>query len=387
MNKKINDDFLEPLRTRPGLSADRHFRRHLKYTLLSSSVEQGQTRKHLHWLPNLLTAVVLLAGLFIGSEVFLKEKAATEHEKPAQDSAATKELSEKTAEKTLVAAYRHMADLNDSGKQDNGGGSTFQQNGAQYRFLSRPFNSREKILSYLEEVFTKKRALEMYEQHGFFKKDGRMAQPDSFKTPALLWEGSKVIEITPHGNEGWIAAYEIPSVSEGKEFEQVDITLHYDNGWKVNAVLQFWNEAASRNDGRAESVDPAPFILTQKEKEAYSAFSKDLDEEHLRFLDPISIARLYGQSILDERRDLTYALYTDREGFVQWSWEEHKNFPETKQDKNKTRSDYASLSEGEFIRTGDYQGFIRYQTPDGEMGFQMVRDEDGIWNASFTPIQ
>uniref|UniRef100_A0A7U3YD85 Uncharacterized protein n=1 Tax=Geobacillus sp. (strain Y4.1MC1) TaxID=581103 RepID=A0A7U3YD85_GEOS0 len=23
----------------------------------------------------------------------------------------------------------------------------------------------------------------------------------------------------------------------------------------------------------------------------------------------------------------------------------------------------------------------------GEMGFQMVKDEDGIWNVSFTPIQ
>ncbi|WP_409294783.1 DL-endopeptidase inhibitor IseA family protein [Peribacillus sp. SCS-26] len=389
MNKKINDDFLEPLRTRPGLQADRHFRNNLKHMLQADSDERGQTRKHLHWLPNLLTAVLMLTGLYIGSEVLVKEKAATEHEKPAQDSAATTEpsLSEETAEKTLLAAYRHMADLNDSGKQDNGGSSTFQQDGGQYRFLSRPFNTRKKILSYLEEVFTKERALEMYNQHGFIKKDGRMAQPVSFKTPALLWEGSEVTEIMQYGNEGWIAAYEIPSVSESKKFEQLDITLHYENGWKVNAILQFWNEAASRNDGRAESGHPAPFILTQKEKAAYSAFSKDLDEEHLRFLDPISIARLYGQSILDERRDVTYALYTDREGFVQWKWEEHKNFPETKQDKNKTRSEYASLSEGEFIRTGDYQGFIRYKTPAGEMGFQLVRDEDGIWNAAFTPIQ
>jgi hypothetical protein len=41
----------------------------------------------------------------------------------------------------------------------------------------------------------------------------------------------------------------------------------------------------------------------------------------------------------------------------------------------------------EFIQTSDHEGYVKYMNESGEMGFQMVKDEDGIWNVSFTPIQ
>ena len=41
----------------------------------------------------------------------------------------------------------------------------------------------------------------------------------------------------------------------------------------------------------------------------------------------------------------------------------------------------------EFIQTSDHEGYVKYMNESGEMGFQMVKDENGIWNVSFTPIQ
>jgi len=64
------------------------------------------------------------------------------------------------------------------------------------------------------------------------------------------------------------------------------------------------------------------FKLSAKEQEVYNKFQKDINEQHLKGLEPISIDKLYVQAQLDVRDDVVYALYTDRDGHVQWTKEE-----------------------------------------------------------------
>jgi hypothetical protein len=138
-------------------------------------------------------------------------------------------------------------------------------------------------------------------------------------------------------------------------------------------------------------LDLIRFSLTAEEKVIYERFQQDLDEKHLKGVDPISIAKLYIQSQLDKKYDVTYALYTDREGYVQWTREDDENIPESDRGTiSQILSTYNNIDAGTFIQDEDHEGHIEYMASkdaDVKSGFRMVNDEDGIWNVAFMPIQ
>ena len=120
----------------------------------------------------------------------------------------------------------------------------------------------------------------------------------------------------------------------------------------------------------------------------YKAFSKDLNETHLKGLDPISIALLYVQAEWEGRYDIAYALYTDREGYVNWTKEYDENIPSSdRMSRKQIPIAYAGLTDGKFFQTGDFTGYIEFTNSDSKHGFQMIQDEDGIWNVAFMPLQ
>ena len=134
-----------------------------------------------------------------------------------------------------------------------------------------------------------------------------------------------------------------------------------------------------------------PFELTQVEQRAYSELQKDLSEQHIKDLLAISIAKIYVQSEIDKNYDVTYALYTDKKGHIQWTREEDENIPEAHRGTREqiTRT-FSNLDQGVFIQTNEFEGYIEYQStdePESKSGFQMIKDEDGIWNVAFKPIQ
>jgi len=133
------------------------------------------------------------------------------------------------------------------------------------------------------------------------------------------------------------------------------------------------------------------YELSTKEKEAYSNFQKDLNLKHLSGLEPISIAKLYVKAGFDKNYDVQYALYTDREGYVQWSKEDDKKIPESDRGSNEQNiKQFKNIDKGTFIQTSDYEGYIEYDSGDGKnikSGFQMIKNKDGVWQVSFLPIQ
>ncbi|OCT13536.1 hypothetical protein A8709_18240 [Paenibacillus pectinilyticus] len=53
-------------------------------------------------------------------------------------------------------------------------------------------------------------------------------------------------------------------------------------------------------------------------------------------------------------------------------------------------SSFSNIEKGKFVHSSDFEGYIEYQSSEeakSKTGFQMIKDDDGIWNVSFTPIQ
>lgn len=124
------------------------------------------------------------------------------------------------------------------------------------------------------------------------------------------------------------------------------------------------------------------------EEERYTSFTKDLNLENLKGLKPISVAKMYVQAVLDKNDEVQYALYTDRKELVLWSKEEHLSFPESERGTiEQNRKTFNNIGKGEFIQTSDYEGYIEYDSGEGISGFQMIKNEDGIWQVAFMPIQ
>ncbi|MGX6443544.1 RNA polymerase subunit sigma [Neobacillus sp. K501] len=130
------------------------------------------------------------------------------------------------------------------------------------------------------------------------------------------------------------------------------------------------------------------FDLSAKEEEVYSYFQKDLNLKHLSGLEPKSIAKLYVKAGFDKKYDVQYALYTDREGYVHWSKEEDEKIPESDRGSEELNiKKFNNIDKGTFIKTSDYEGYIEYDLAEGTNSFQMIKNEDGVWQVSFMPLQ
>ncbi|ALF11766.1 hypothetical protein [Parageobacillus thermoglucosidasius] len=137
-----------------------------------------------------------------------------------------------------------------------------------------------------------------------------------------------------------------------------------------------------------DEADQSAFTLTEAEQTAYENIKSDLSERHLQGLSPVSVAKIDIQAALDKEYDVQYVLYNDRPDYVRWSKEEDEQIPESDRGtKEHLLQTFSGIEKGEFRQTSDHEGDIQYMNESGEMGFQMVKDEDGIWNVSFTPIQ
>ncbi|MFS0874063.1 RNA polymerase subunit sigma [Paenibacillus xylanilyticus] len=141
----------------------------------------------------------------------------------------------------------------------------------------------------------------------------------------------------------------------------------------------------------ALSTSSSNFKLSEREQKVYYNFQKDLNKQHLRGLEPISIAKLYIQASLDQKYDVVYALYTDKRGFVQWSKEEDKKIPSSDRGtKEQVLKTFNNIEKGKFVQLSDFEGYIEYQASEeveSKSGFSMIKDDDGIWKVSFKPIQ
>lgn len=133
------------------------------------------------------------------------------------------------------------------------------------------------------------------------------------------------------------------------------------------------------------------FELTSEEQLAYKRFAEDFDTAHLKNLEPLSIAKLYVQASYEQNFEMQYELMTDRAESIMWDKEYDANIPlEDRASPKEVVSLFTNLEEGEFINTEEHAGFIKFnRTNDAEgvAGFQMIQNEDGVWQVAFMPLQ
>lgn len=156
-------------------------------------------------------------------------------------------------------------------------------------------------------------------------------------------------------------------------------------------VLSLFLIGCSDNNEKKSVADKKYQILTNAEQQIYQEFQQSLDINKLKDVEPISIAKFYFQAGIDKKHDVEYALYTDREDYIRWSKEEDEKIPE----KHRGTKDYLlgiskNLAKGTFVATTDLTGYIEFISADDTQtkhGFQLIKNENDIWQVAFMPLQ
>ncbi|WP_421384863.1 DL-endopeptidase inhibitor IseA family protein [Bacillus salacetis] len=388
MNKREVDQFLEPLKNRPDLNPRTEYKQELRNKLSGRQVENNK-RKLAHWVPNLVAAALLIVGVVVGAELITSDNS-TERVTPGEDlqpaviDTDITDISEEEARELIGTAFAQYSIVVNGGGPEIG--ESFKQDGMEYRFMGEDFLTEETVLSYLKEKYTEDSATKIVEEIPFIVKDEKLAQPNKFITGNLQWADGEIQQLREDGKKTRLVKYKVP-VENMDRYQSFNLILQYENGWKLDGKLPF---SYGDNTETTAKADPPvkEFTLTDTEEAVYEKFASDFDEEHLRGLEPISIAKLYVFAELENNQDVVYALYTDKEGYVQWTKEEHLEMSGTEEhSKEKTLEVFNGLQDGNFIEKEENRGYIEFYNANGMVGFQVVKDEDGIWNVSYMPIQ
>ncbi|MFJ7738624.1 S26 family signal peptidase [Lysinibacillus sp. NPDC097287] len=129
---------------------------------------------------------------------------------------------------------------------------------------------------------------------------------------------------------------------------------------------------------------------SQTERALYEEFRLQNDAELFRGVDPMTVARiqLYAQFLADERT--VYHLYTTRAQHQQWSEVQHmREYMQLEAERQRHRAFEMAqaLSQGTFKEMPEEKGVILFTLNGIEHSFQMVKNEQGIWQVAFMPIQ
>ncbi len=179
--------------------------------------------------------------------------------------------------------------------------------------------------------------------------------------------------------------YELPEVV----LQENEVAVVPDN-WMRGAIEVI---PLTRIKGKVlgyEASTVAKNIWTAAERDLYEAFKISNDPELLRDETPITIARIYMYASFVNDQQTEYKLLTTRENHVVWSQEEHlREKPEIVKlaTREQTLQIAPQLLEGEFIQTDEISGYIAFSDGEYEQGFQMILNEQGIWQVAFMPIQ
>lgn len=91
------------------------------------------------------------------------------------------------------------------------------------------------------------------------------------------------------------------------------------------------------------------FDLEQDEQRIYEQLKDELDESVLLDVGPMSVAKMYVYSSYHGDYDVTYTLYTQREGYVAWSRLEDQQIPaKDRGNKEQMITNFRNIEQGEF---------------------------------------
>ncbi len=131
---------------------------------------------------------------------------------------------------------------------------------------------------------------------------------------------------------------------------------------------------------------------TADEKALYEQFKQNYDVELLRNMSPITLARLYWYAYSLKDYETAYHFFTTREDRNRWSLEEHLESGRRESEVFRDNTLYytqlaEAISGGTFIQTDATSGYIEFMLNGVKQVFQLVKNEAGIWQVAFMPMQ
>ncbi len=191
-------------------------------------------------------------------------------------------------------------------------------------------------------------------------------------------------------------------VKKDEEGKFIDFIHYYDKndtylqGLIYNVIVE-WEEgtciyafAFKINNNITENNNPYSVTgyLSSDEQKIYDKYKLDRNIKLLLNIEPITIAKLYVQAIMEEEYDLAYSLYSEdsekptKDEYVKTIKGLDKTIKEQYVNNAK------AVEKGKFIAENENKGYIEYELiQDHPMALDMVKDSDGIWKLKYIPIQ
>lgn len=162
-------------------------------------------------------------------------------------------------------------------------------------------------------------------------------------------------------------------------------------------VIAVHLNGARNNPGYPTSEEKMDLLnLSQEELDAFNRFKFDYDEEELRGLEPISVMKLYIRSIIEKDYETEWELFIKDEKHLGWDKEDHMNMYDKDTNRNygvfqnavNIRQGYDE--DGEYVSVSFEDKYLDEYDNSGNpfrFSFGLVKNENGIWKASFLPMQ
>ena len=168
-------------------------------------------------------------------------------------------------------------------------------------------------------------------------------------------------------------------VNEGKDFYSYIFCLKVDNKIKKNT------ENTESKDNKEENKRSG--YLSLNEQKIYDSYKKDKNMKALSNIEPITIAKLYANAIINKDYDLSYSFYdTQSEKPTKEEYVKIMNSLD-KDIINQYVDNIRGVEKGKFIQE-DNKGYIQYElTPDHPMAIDMIKDKDNVWKIQYLPVQ
>jgi hypothetical protein len=152
-------------------------------------------------------------------------------------------MNEKAAVQLAGAAQRHYWHIANGGSGVELVERSFKVEDNRYRWMGSDLDSKEKLITYLEEVTTPEQSAAYWKkeiENGMLREiNGKLSQPDADGGSTRDWNASKATLIKD-GNTQKTYSLKVPlGDSDNYEVHEIKVKLVEDKGWRIDGTLDF----------------------------------------------------------------------------------------------------------------------------------------------------
>ncbi|SHI52872.1 hypothetical protein SAMN02745751_00492 [Dethiosulfatibacter aminovorans DSM 17477] len=173
------------------------------------------------------------------------------------------------------------------------------------------------------------------------------------------------------------------------------IEILNDNVNSISAIRKILEENFGHDEGAEDEAEAnfesISFLdMSEDELMIYESFKEEYNDEMLTAVEPFTIMKLYLYCSYIKDYETQYELYVNHEDYdMSWTKEEHMNIPE--EHRISDFGEFETAYNVEVKVEGAHALVLWNSDYDGEeefkYGFNLDKDENGIWKVNFIPMQ